>query len=1173
MSNLTQSTTWSSGEGREIPVNQVLDNIHDAVVVLDADWRVTYLNRAAAQFAGRSIADLLGKSTWDIFPHAAGNTFYNELHRVAAERPLQGRCEEYLPSVDRWLEADVYPSGPGLLVIFRDITSARKQARESDERLRLALSFGKMGVWECDLKARTVRWSPELEAVHGLPPGGFDGSPDSVLSVVHPDDQDGLRKAFWNGVHSGTLAHEFRIVWPDGSVHFLYSRGKIICDEQGEPATMLGISVDITEQKRAARELQRKLDQMQVLSSLAEAVNLAHEPAEIYLAAVQGLTRAVGADNAGVLTFDSAGVMRFNAWTGLSEEYRSAVTGHSPWRRGAPDARTIAVPDVLLDPSLSDVLPALVKEGIRAVAFIPLLGNGGVIGKFMLYYNQPHEFRTEELQIAQTIATHVGFATERRHAELALQNSEERFRATFFQAAVGITQATLSGQFRLVNDRICEILGYSRAELLGMTFLQITHPDHREACVTAIQSLVRGEIASYSTEKRCLRKNGTPVWVRVNVSLVRDQNLEPQYFIGVVEDSTERIQAESALRESEQRLTLALSAARLAVWDCDLREKSITLSPPYAGLGDPRTFAEWVALIHPDDKQRLVALAAESVVKKQNLETEFRVVLPDGTPRWLLSQAAVVLDDAGEAARLVGVSLDITERKQAETALRESEQLFRNLADTAPVMMWLSGVDKLCTFFNKTWLSFTGRTLEQELGNGWAEGIHPDDAERCYAGYSAAFDAREDFHIEYRIRRADGAYRWLLCSGVPYFAPGGAFAGYIGSDIDITDLKRAQVEDAERQKLESLGALTSGIAHDFNNLLGSVLADAELAELESAGGLSPAEHIHRIKAVAIRAAEIVRELMIYSGQDPADLGSVDLSMLVEEMLELLKVSISKHAILKTDLPSGLPAVRGNAAQVRQIVMNLIINASEALGEKDGVIHVATSLAGRNLPSFAGTNLPEGRYLCLSVSDTGSGIGQEQQAKIFDPFFTTKFAGRGLGLAVVQGIVRAHAGAIHLISTPGQGSAFQIFLPCAAVQEIPASPLTPDLAAETNGVAATLLLVEDEEALRTSVSKMLVRKGFSVVGARDGSAAVDLLRNHPSPIDIILLDMTLPGTPSREVIREAERTRPAVKVVLTSAYSREMVAQSIDASIVKDFIRKPFQVADLVKLLRATLDGE
>ena len=367
------------------------------------------------------------------------------------------------------------------------------------------------------------------------------------------------------------------------------------------------------------------------------------------------------------------------------------------------------------------------------------------------------------------------------------------------------------------------------------------------------------------------------------------------------------------------------------------------------------------------------------------------------------------------------------------------------------------------------------------------------------------------------------------------------------------------------RELESLGVLTGGIAHDFNNLLGSILVNAELAEAELAAGLSPAEQLQRIKAVAVRSAEIVRELMIYSGQDKAELGPVDLPRLVKDMIELLKVSISKHAVLKTDLPENLPAVRGNAAQLRQIVMNLVINASEAIGDKPGNIEISTSLAD------GGMSLPLGGYLALEVSDSGCGMTEEQKARVFEPFFTTKFAGHGLGLAVVQGIVRAHGGAIHLSSDPGRGTAFRILLPCTAKLEQP--QLTSALTAFNDPVAAaarTVLLVEDEETLRFCVSKLLRKRGFSVVEAGDGNTAVDFCRNHRESIDVILLDVTIPGCSSREVMAEARRSRPDIKVILTSAYSRETVISSPEEQYASAFIRKPFTLADLMDVLQNTL---
>jgi two-component system, cell cycle sensor histidine kinase and response regulator CckA len=763
----------------------------------------------------------------------------------------------------------------------------------------------------------------------------------------------------------------------------------------------------------------------------------------------------------------------------------------------------------------------------------------------------------------------------------ALSNSEVRFQTIFAQAAVGIAQISLDKTWLLVNKRFCQMLGYSEAELRKKTLREITHPDHIDESQAGRRQLLAGEISTHTMEKRYIRKDGTVFWGRLNRSLVRDHDNLPQYVIAVLEDITDRKDAECALRDSEQRLILAQNAAHLGVCEWNLSTNAFRQSEEYArlyGLAPDHpalTLEELSQRIHPEDRELVQANVKTALERTHAWDAEYRVVWPDGSIHWLHSKGAVLLDASGQPVRSTGVVQDITEGKRAEAVLRESEERFRNMADTAPVLIWVSGPDKGCIFFNKGWLDFTGRTMQQELGNGWADSVHPDDLDRCWEIYSSSFDARRCFVMEYRLRRADGDYRWVLDNGIPRREPGGVFAGYIGSCVDITDLRRAQEQALARQKLESIGVLAGGIAHDFNNLLAGVLAEAELAATELEQGDSPLEGLQRIRLAAGRGAEIVRELMIYSGQDKADpVEPVDLSRLVEEMLELLKVSISKHTILKTNLPRNLPAVLGRASQIRQIVMNLIMNASEALGDNGGVIRVRALRAvvpsepGPNSPA----NLPPGDYLNLEVSDTGVGMTQEVQAKIFDPFFSTKFAGRGLGLAVVQGIVRDHGGAINLVSAPGQGATFEIFLPCANE--------TAQL--QRDGLAAsrkqqgpregTVLLVEDEGVLRVAVSRMLQKNGFEVIEAGDGSSALDLVRTYRDKIDVMLLDITLPGVSSREVFEQARRLRPNLKVILTSAYGREAVDASFEGLRVERFIRKPFQFVDLMGVLQDALSA-
>ena len=503
-------------------------------------------------------------------------------------------------------------------------------------------------------------------------------------------------------------------------------------------------------------------------------------------------------------------------------------------------------------------------------------------------------------------------------------------------------------------------------------------------------------------------------------------------------------------------------------------------------------------------------------------------------------------------------------------ALRESEGRFRTLANTAPVMIWASGPDKLCTFFNKFWLDFTGRTMEQELGDGWSCGVHPDDLDSCLSVYTSSFDARQSFQMEYRLRRADGEYRWILDKGIPLFAPEGVFRGYIGSCIDTTDFKNTQEEALRRQKLESVGVLAAGIAHDFNNLLSSIVADTDLALSEMDGGSLPIAEVQEIRRVAFRASEIVRELMVYSGRETAaDFEPVQLALLIKDMVELLKISVSKHVTFITDFGQDLPSVKGQPPQIRQVVMNLIINASEAIGQNHGTITVSAARVtrGEDLVDERAMELTPGDYVRMEVSDTGSGMTEEQTRKIFDPFFTTKLGGRGLGLAVVQGIVRAHGGAVNVRSAAGWGTTFEIFFPCWAEQGQPEDRAKAIVPEPGNRPMGTVLVVEDEELLRRAMVKVLSKEHYSVIEAADGSAGIDLLRAHGNEIDLVLLDSTLPGATAREVAAEARRIRPDINFLFISAHSKEVARQSINLPESVPFLRKPFPLKDLARTLQ------
>ena len=387
-------------------------------------------------------------------------------------------------------------------------------------------------------------------------------------------------------------------------------------------------------------------------------------------------------------------------------------------------------------------------------------------------------------------------------------------------------------------------------------------------------------------------------------------------------------------------------------------------------------------------------------------------------------------------------------------------------------------------------------------------------------------------------------------------------------DISERIAMQERQEQLERQmlhaqKLESLGVLAGGIAHDFNNILMVILGHGDLAEMKLSKEAPAAEHLEQIKQAARKAADLANQMLAYSGKGKFLVEPLDLSLLIREMEYMLSVSISKKAVLRYDLNDHLPSVLADATQLRQIILNLVINASDAIGDKSGIIAVSTGFMDCDSQYLSETwldeSLPEGVYVYIEVADTGCGMDRELISKIFDPFFTTKFAGRGLGMSSVLGIVRGHKGAIKVYSELGKGTTMKVLFPAS---EMPAVLFDALDVPEELELSGTVLLVDDEEAMRSLGKSMLEILGFSVLVAGDGREAVKIYREHRAEILFVLMDVTMPHMDGEEAYREMRRIDPEVRAIMSSGYNEQDIMQKFVGKGMAGFLQKPYQLSAL-----------
>lgn len=404
----------------------------------------------------------------------------------------------------------------------------------------------------------------------------------------------------------------------------------------------------------------------------------------------------------------------------------------------------------------------------------------------------------------------------------------------------------------------------------------------------------------------------------------------------------------------------------------------------------------------------------------------------------------------------------------------------------------------------------------------------------------------------------------------------GAVAGFLAVSVDVTERCRAdeareelQVKLLKVQKLESLGLLAGGIAHDFNNILTAIMGSASSALLTLGRESAARSELENVVDAAHRAALLTKQMLAYAGKGHFEVKAVDLSSLVQEMVPLLESTLSRKVQLRLDLQAELPTVEADIAQLQQILMNLVVNGGEAHQDRPGTIFVSTGVqdvdAERARTLLGTEELRAGRYVVLEVRDTGNGMDEETLHRVFDPFFSTKFTGRGLGLAAVLGIARAHAGALQVSSTPGQGSTFKVYLPASDAPVQPSKPRSSDFRG-----AGLVLVVDDDTGVRTTVRYMLEYFGFSVIEAVDGREGVDTFRERADEIRLVFLDMTMPRLNGEEAFREIRQIRPGVRVILTSGYNEIEATRRFTSKGLAGFLQKPFGAGDLADKLHAVV---
>jgi len=1142
----------------------ILATTPDYLTLKDANGAYQEMSQSFCKWANRPREEVLGQTDYDLFPPDEAAMY----RRTDAKAMQSGQRIEYDnyaigPNGRRWhrvmktavTDASGHPTG--VLASIIDIDE-RKKAEEhlhhTTEQLRLALVAARAGLWYWDSADGHVEWSPELFSLFGLDPSHCEPSLEAWRAVIHPDDRERASAAAKRAAAERIdMLAEYRVMLPNGAIRWISVRGNTTGEDNSHPAKLIGLCLDITERKLAEADGKANRAKLEAaLSSMTDAVFITDNQGKVieYNNAFLAFHRFHDIDK------HSPGLDQFPHFLEIFKADGSPAT-----------ATERAVPRALRGESASNVEYALRHKvtgetWVGSYSFSPILGRDGSI--------------TGAVVAARDI-------TELKRVQQRLTDSEARHRALVEAAFDCIWELDAEGRYRFISPQVNKLLGYTPEEMLNRTpsdFMPAERADQERMLFAKAAAEHRPFIA---VEKVSLHKDGHRVVLETSGVPVFGPGGAFRGYHGIQRDVTERRKAEEALRESERHHRAILQTAMDGICQIGREGHLVEVNNAYCqmtGYSEQELLAMRAADMDALESPAEVAHHIKRIALRGDDRFESALRRKDGSTFPVEVCTQYKEDNGGYVVAFVR---DISERKRVEQALRESEERWKYALEGSGDGVWDWNRHTGVLHFTDQWKTIAGYS-DEEIGTSvreWLSRIHPDDYTAVFAAWNSHVrgDAAS-FMSEHRLRCKDGTYKWVLGRGkVIECNANGKPTRVIGTMSDITARKHADEERAElesqllqAQKMESIGRLAGGVAHDFNNLLTVINGYSQMLLAKVDGDVALRPGLTEIYRAGKRAAALTGQLLSFSRKQMLQPLVLDLNRVIDRMRTMLARLVGEDVELRINLRDESIKVHADPHQLEQMIMNLAVNARDAMPSGGSLVIQAAIAQPNQFPSQATTEDRTRRWAVLTVTDTGIGMNPETQKRIFEPFFTTKEVGRGsgLGLAMVQGTVSQSGGHISVFSDPGHGTTFLIWLPLAsgAVTEERANPAP---APPPLGGRETILAVEDQPEVRSYTEAVLKSYGYNVLTASGAEQAEALCATHDGQIDLLLTDVVMPLQSGPELSARLTAAHPGLRVVYMSGYTDNLAVQPSESGQDVGFIQKPFSPQELATVVRSTLE--